>query len=161
MPASPRFAWLHGFSSSPASTKAAFAAGKLAERGIELLRPDLNQPAFFDLTVTRMLGQVEALGGPLALVGSSLGGYLAALFAATKPERVASLVLLAPAFELASRWQERAGAAALAEWRARGFIEVDHFARGRKERLSIAFLDDAAGHPAYPLPRAPTLVIHG
>lgn len=49
-----------------------------------------------------MLAEVESLldrlsARPVVLIGSSLGGCLAALYAAMKPERVERLVLLAPA----------------------------------------------------------------
>src|SRR5476651_1920345 len=73
-----RFVWLHGFGSGPSSSKAAHAHARLAERGIPLEAPDLNQPSFFDLTVTRMLARLDAIyaerPAPLALIGSSLGG---------------------------------------------------------------------------------------
>ncbi len=161
----PRFVWLHGFGSSPASAKAAYVAARLEERGASLERPDLNEPAFFDLTVTRMLERVGRLAdespAPLALVGSSLGGYVAALFAAAHPERVASLALLAPALDLARRWSARMGEAALARWESDGSFELDHHALRRKERLSVRFLHDARLHEAFPLPRAPTLIVQG
>jgi uncharacterized protein len=38
---------------------------------------------------------------------------------------------------------------------------VDHHAWGRKEKLSIGFLDDAARHDPFPLPDAPALVLQG
>jgi len=65
--------YMHGFASSPQSTKAAFLAERLRRHGIELQCPDFNQPDFEHLTVTRMLGQVdEALAalppGPVALI---------------------------------------------------------------------------------------------
>lgn len=41
---------------------------------------------------------------PAVLIGQSLGGLLALWAAAHHPERVAALVLLAPAIELRSRW---------------------------------------------------------
>ena len=70
-----RFVWLHGFASAPTSTKARYMQGRLETRGITLEIPDLNAPAFRDLTVTRMLGQLDELsrGERLVLFGSSLG----------------------------------------------------------------------------------------
>ena len=50
--------YLHGFASSPQSSKATFLARKFAERGIQVIVPDLNEPNFSTLTVTRMLQQV-------------------------------------------------------------------------------------------------------
>jgi pimeloyl-ACP methyl ester carboxylesterase len=161
----PAFLWLHGFASSPASGKGRFAQARLAERGLPLAIPDLNEPSFRELTVGRMLAQVDALaaaaGGRLVLFGSSLGGYTAATWAALHPDRCAALVLLAPAFALHRRWCERMGPGPLAEWRERGTFEFDHWARGRKEPLSIRFLEEAAGREEFPLPLAPTLILQG
>ena len=155
--------WLHGFSSSPDSGKGRFVRDRLAERGARLEIPDLNQPSFRNLTVTRMLGQVDALlrGDPAVLFGSSLGGYTAALWSARNPGKVRALVLLAPAFDLAERWKRRTGETELRRWRETGSALMDHYAWGRKEPLSIGFLDDAGLHEAFPLPDAPTLVLQG
>jgi uncharacterized protein len=158
-----RYLWLHGFSSGPESSKGQFVRGRLAARGKQLEIPDLNQPAFRDLSVTRMLEQIDALLGNerAVLFGSSLGGYTAALWSALRPGRAASLVLLAPAFDLAHRWKERTGADEMRRWRAQGEIMVEHYAWGRKEPLSIGFIDDAGRHDPFPLPDAATLVLQG
>jgi uncharacterized protein len=158
-----RYVWLHGFGSGPDSSKGRFVRERLAEGGKRLEIPDLNQPAFRDLTVTRMLGQLDALlhDGPVALFGSSLGGYTAALWSSLRPGRVRSLILLAPAFDLAARWKQRTPPDDLRRWRERGEALVDHYAWGRKEPLSFAFLEDAASHAPFPLPDASTLVLQG
>ena len=159
-----RYLWLHGFASGPTSSKGQFVRERLRQRGIELAIPDLNEPAFFDLTVTRMLGRVDALAGGserAVLFGSSLGGFTAATWAATRPGRTQALVLLAPAFDLAPRWTARMGAAEVEKWQRSGRFAFDHYARGGKEDLSYAFLADAARYPAFPLPDCPTLVIQG
>jgi len=158
-----RFVWLHGFASGPTSTKAGFVKERLAEKGRILEIPDLNEPAFRDLTVTRMLEQLAKIAKKdrVVLFGSSLGGYTAATFAARHPGQVAAAVLLAPAFDLARRWEERMPEAELKQWRKDGVFAFDHYARGRKEELSIEFLEDAARYEAFPLPSAPTLVLQG
>ena len=53
------YLYLHGFVSSPQSTKATFLADKLAAHQLALNCPDLNLPDFSTLTVTRMIRQVE------------------------------------------------------------------------------------------------------
>jgi uncharacterized protein len=158
-----RFVWLHGFASAPTSTKARYVQERLAGKGRDLEIPDLNEPAFRDLTVTRMLDQVARISGKgrLVLFGSSLGGFTAATYAARHPDQVAAAVLLAPAFDLARRWEERMPAAELRRWRTDGVFPFDHYARGRKEELSIGFLDDASGYEPFPLPAAPTLLLQG
>ncbi|HUE31238.1 MAG TPA: YqiA/YcfP family alpha/beta fold hydrolase, partial [Verrucomicrobiae bacterium] len=94
--------YLHGFASGPGSTKAQFFRARLAEHGVALEIPDLA-PDFTHMTVTGMLATVEAIlaRGPVVLLGSSLGGYLAALAAARRPDHVPGLVLFAPAFGFA------------------------------------------------------------
>jgi len=160
-----RFVWLHGFASGPTSTKARYVGERLAKKGQLLEIPDLNEPAFRDLTVTRMLEQVARIAGQaedrIVLFGSSLGGYTAATYAARHPGQIAATVLLAPAFDLARRWEERMPGAELEKWRNDGVFPFDHHARGRKEELSIGFLEDAARYDPFPLPSAPTLVLQG
>src|SRR5690242_10363457 len=85
--------YLHGFASSSQSTKAAFFRERLAARNVPVTTPDFNEPDFTSLTMTRMLDQlgrqIAAAGdGPIALMGSSLGGTLAILAAARFGERI-------------------------------------------------------------------------
>src|SRR4051812_39534598 len=85
--------YLHGFASSPASTKVRYFADRLREHGLGLACPDFNQPSFRTMTITRMLEQLEgeivrAGDAPVMLIGSSLGGTLAILSAVRFPERV-------------------------------------------------------------------------
>ena len=165
-PVAPRFVWLHGFASSPATSKGQFVRARLAERGIELALPDLNQPSFRSMTVARGLAQVDALAeetgpAPLVLFGSSLGGYTAAAWAAAAREKCAALVLLAPAFALGRRWAEDMGPEKVARWRAEGAFSFEHYAWGRPEPLGKEFLEDAQAREEFPLPTAPTLVLQG
>ena len=51
--------YLHGFASSARSSKATFFARKFRDAGVELQTPDLNQPDFSTLTITRMVEQVR------------------------------------------------------------------------------------------------------
>ena len=154
--------YLHGFASSPASHKAQFFRARLAEAGVALAIPELA-PDFTHMTMSSMLAIVEAglAGDDVVLLGSSLGGYLATLVAARHPERVRGLVLFAPAFGFARRWEERIGAQALARWRARGTAPCFHYGLGRELPLDIALLDDAGTYPEEPDPPAPALVFAG
>jgi pimeloyl-ACP methyl ester carboxylesterase len=159
-----RYLWLHGFASGPTSSKGQFVKERLRERGIELAIPDFNEPAFFGLTVSRMLQRIDALTDGtdgVVLFGSSLGGFTAATWAAMRPGQARALVLLAPAFDLGPRWAARMGDAELSKWRSCGRYAFDHYARGRKEDLSYEFLADAQRYPSFPLPHCPALVIQG
>jgi uncharacterized protein len=157
-----RLAYLHGFASGPSSTKAQFMKARFAAQGRELAVPDLA-PDFTHMTIGSMLRIVDGLldAAPTVLIGSSLGAYVAALAAARRPERVPALVLMAPAFGFADRWQRRIGPVALAAWRRSGTMDLLHYGRNREEPLSIALLDEAVLHPAEPDPTCPTLVLHG
>lgn len=154
--------YLHGFASGPGSTKAQFFRAALAEHGLALEVPDLA-PDFTRQTVTGMLAVVDALldRAPAVLLGSSLGGYLAALAAARRPDRVRGLVLFAPAFGFAQRWPARIGPDALAKWRTDGTMPVWHYGRENYLPLSIDLLDDAARHPEEPDPTCLALVFAG
>jgi len=154
--------YLHGFASGPGSTKAQFFCRRLAERGVSLAVPDLA-PDFTTMTITSQLAIVEPLlaSEPAVLFGSSLGGYIATLAAARRPEQVRGLILLAPAFAFAARWEARIGPSTLARWRATGTAPVFHYGRGREEPLGIGLLDDARRYPDAPDSRCPTLVFAG
>ena len=154
--------YFHGFASGPASTKATLLQTRLAALGHRLAVPDLA-PDFTHQTITNQLAIAAALLGPepAILMGSSLGGYLAALVAARMPERVRALVLLAPAFAFAPRWEAQLGLEVMEHWRHHGVMPVMHYGRERDELLSVELLDDARRYPDEPDPRAPALVIAG
>lgn len=163
----PVFVYLHGFTSSPQSAKAAFFRERLAALGVDLLTPDLNEGegGFAGLTLSRSVDQVRGLlderGADRAvLIGSSLGGYTAALVGHRDP-RIEAMVLLCPAFDLPARWTVWLGEEGLDRWRKERYLEVDHSAWGRKERLGFGLYLDAMGHPPYPPVRQPALVFHG
>jgi uncharacterized protein len=87
--------YLHGFASSARSSKARFFGERLASLGLPLHLPDFNEPDFFSLTTTRMLDQVDAAiaelpPGPVVLIGSSLGAFVAWHSAARRAARAAS-----------------------------------------------------------------------
>ena len=155
-------AYLHGFASGPGSTKAQFFRARYAERGVTLAVPDLA-PDFTNMTIGSMLAIVDPIldAAPTVLFGSSLGGYLAALAAARRPDRVPALVLMAPAFGFAARFEQSVGEVGMAKWRHRGTGRVYHYGRRREEPLSIALLDEARAHQAEPDPPCPALVLHG
>ena len=55
--------YLHGFASSPESTKAQYFGERLAAHGVPLSTPDFNQPDFTTLTMSRMLDRVLPAAG--------------------------------------------------------------------------------------------------
>lgn len=160
--------YLHGFASSPASTKARWFARTLAAHGIEMACPDLNHPAFESLTVTRMIEQAHAAvesapGVPVALIGSSLGAFVALLAAASAPGgTVDRLVLLAPALDFGGNRLRELGGHGIAEWRARGSLTVFHYGDGVAREVGFGLYEDAAAHDALAASvPVPTLVFQG
>ena len=148
-----RLFYLHGFASSSRSSKAAFFREHAAEYGVDLVTPDFNQPDFAGLTISRMVEQVgEAVAAvapdPVALIGSSLGGFVAVQVAARQPARVDRLVLLAPALDFSANRLRDLGDRALDEWRRTDTLNVFHYAYGRMMPVRYALFEDAAQYDA-------------
>jgi pimeloyl-ACP methyl ester carboxylesterase len=160
--ASLRVLYLHGFASGPGSRKARFFASKLHEIGFPIEIPDLVQGRFENLTITGQLLFLEqlALGKPAILIGSSLGGYLAALYAARHPE-IDRLILLAPAFGFYQLWVQELGPERLARWQASGTIPVFHYGEGREMPIGYQLLEDASQFEPFPDVSQPVLILHG
>jgi uncharacterized protein len=156
--------YLHGFASSPHSSKAQFFAQRFAAQGVRFDAPDLNAPDFSTLTVTRMLEQtgaiVAAAAEPVAIIGSSLGGFVAIHAAQRYAARVAWVVLLAPAldFDLAKGTRPSSGGSTsrlselddrgLAAWRSANRLEVFHYGYGRMIPVHYELYLDAARYNA-------------
>jgi pimeloyl-ACP methyl ester carboxylesterase len=157
-----RIVYLHGFASGPQSSKARYFRTLLEGAGASVDTPELADGDFEHLTITGQLAVIDrtARGESVSLIGSSLGGYLAALYAARHPE-VQRLALLAPAFGFAQRWPERLGPAEVAAWRHNGTIEVFHYAENRNRKLGYQLLADGQRFEAYPDFTQPALIFHG
>jgi len=159
--------YLHGFASSPGSSKAARFARELAARQVAFACPDFNEPSFETLTITRMLEQtreeIERASGPVALVGSSLGAFVA-LHAADRDTtgKVVRLILMAPALDFGGNRLRQLGEHGIAEWRERGSIRMFHYAYGEPREIGFALYEDAARYDALALTVVkPTLVFQG
>jgi pimeloyl-ACP methyl ester carboxylesterase len=154
--------YLHGFASGPSSSKARYLWERLEKAGAHVEVPDLAAGDFEHLTITGQLGVVERAeaGRAVVLIGSSLGGYLAALYAARHPE-VTQVVLLAPAFDFARRWSERQGPEKMAEWRRTRSMQVFHYGLNRETALAYDLIEDAARYEPWPDFHQPALIFHG
>ncbi|MGH9656675.1 MAG: YqiA/YcfP family alpha/beta fold hydrolase [Bryobacteraceae bacterium] len=157
-----RIFYLHGFASSPASRKARFFAARLGQEPAPLETPALDQGDFPHLTISGQLALLERLlgGEPAILIGSSLGGYLAALYAARHPE-IERSVLLAPAFNFARLWRDAIGPGGLEAWKREGVISVFHYGQNRQVPLCYSFLEDALRFEPFPEFCQPALLFHG
>jgi uncharacterized protein len=155
--------YLHGFASGPASRKARFFRERLSEIGIEPAVPDLAQGDFENLTIAGQLKVLQdTIGeGEVVLIGSSMGGYLAALYSARHPARVSGLVLLAPAFGFAERWPAVVGETGMKVWLGTGKLPVYHYAEGRMRDLGLAMYEDSRRWEAEPPFTQPAMIFHG
>jgi pimeloyl-ACP methyl ester carboxylesterase len=145
----PTVVWLGGFRSDMTGTKAQALAECALARGRGFLRFDYfahgqSSGDFLSGTITRWRGDVLAVidaltEGPLILVGSSMGGWLACLAALARPDRVAGMVLIAPAADFTETlvWPSLTPA-------ARRAIEED----------GVWYRPSEYGDPPYPFTRA-------
>ena len=162
-----RVLYLHGFASSPHSSKATFFAKKLAAQGVPFDAPDLNEPDFSTLTVSRMLAQagdvIDASGDPAAVIGSSLGGFVAVQAALRHPTRIDRVVLLAPALVFDPSGSSEPGHRSsrddghrvnelgdrdIAAWRSSNRLQVFHYGYGRTMSVQYDLYADAARYNA-------------
>ena len=167
----PQVVYLHGFASSPASSKAVFLEQRLAAHGVSFHCPDLNRPDFSTLTASRMIEQTASListlpKGPVALFGSSLGAFVALQAAerarAETGRPITRLVLLAPALDFGRRPVGDLGEAGMVRWRATGWWELTHYASGEPSRVHYELFRDAQRYDSFAAERpVPTLVLQG
>ncbi len=114
---SPTVVWLGGFHSDMSGTKAEHLAAWARRNHRDFLRFDYfghgaSSGAFAKGTIGRWRDDVLAVlddltTGPVCVVGSSMGGWLALLAAQARPERIADLVLIAPAADFTERLMGR------------------------------------------------------
>ncbi len=157
-----RYAYLHGFGSSPLTKKGVRLAGALAEKGLVLERPDLNRPSFAKLSPRAALDAITEMAGgdTWSIMGSSMGGYLAARWASLHPEQVKKLVLLCPGFELASRWPAIVGPERMARWKREGSLLFPD-GEGRPVPVHYAFYEEGRTLPERPRVTCPARIYHG
>ena len=103
----PTVVWLGGFRSDMTGTKAQALADWAEAKGRDFLRFDYtghgaSSGDFAEGTIGRWRADAlavidELTSGPVVLVGSSMGGWIACLVALARDQRVKSMVLVAPA----------------------------------------------------------------
>jgi len=108
----PTVIWIGGFRSDMEGTKALALDAAARDRGWAFVRYDhfahgLSSGDWRQVTIGRWredaLALIDSLGGPVLLVGSSMGGWVALLAALARPERTAGLVLINPAHDFTER----------------------------------------------------------
>ncbi|MEA5476699.1 YqiA/YcfP family alpha/beta fold hydrolase [Pseudanabaena galeata UHCC 0370] len=159
------YLYLHGFASSPQSTKARYMQQKFAELGLTLHVPDLNLTDFSTVTLSEQLDYLDRTylhnNEPIVVLGSSLGGFLALQLAA-KSLLVQKLILLAPAFGFSHRIAKALGAENVTKWQQDGIREFYHYGLKRNVNLQFQFFVDAQKYSEENLTRSlPMLIFHG
>ena len=156
------FIYLHGFASGPGSNKAKAFKKRFDELGISIHVPDLQQGDFENLTLTGQIELVQGIidknkGKSFALIGSSMGGYLASLIAQTR-ESVQALFLMAPGFNFLNRWRKKLDISKSTD----ELIPVFHYRYNKEVRLNTYLFRDAETWESLPLDRKiPTFIVHG
>lgn len=160
----------HGMESSKESLKLVHLGETLSRAGFAVLRFDFTGAGestgdFDAITCTRQVDDLAAAHGLLkdhgvrrvAIVGSSMGGTTALMYAGAA-EGVAALVTLAAPVDPRELIEQGFPMKERVRWRAQGFIEFD----GR--RLNASFLEEALTidvAAAVARIACPVLVIHG
>jgi pimeloyl-ACP methyl ester carboxylesterase len=109
----PTVVWLGGFASDMSGTKAQAIADWARAEGRDFLRFDyfghgVSGGDFRQGSITRWRSDALAVidqltQGPLVLAGSSMGGWIACLAALSRAERIAGMVLVAPACDFTEK----------------------------------------------------------
>jgi pimeloyl-ACP methyl ester carboxylesterase len=146
--ASPTVVFLPGFRSDMTGDKATALAAFCAARGVGMLRFDYSGHGassgdFLDGTIgtwtADALAVIDTLtAGPLVLVGSSMGGWIALLAAIARPDRVAGMIGIAAAPDFTQRLM----------WEA-----MAPFERATLERDGVLYVPSQYGDPT-PITRA-------
>eukprot|EP00918_Siedleckia_nematoides_P040604 GHVU01088138.1.p1 GENE.GHVU01088138.1~~GHVU01088138.1.p1 ORF type:complete len:530 (-),score=78.91 GHVU01088138.1:1173-2762(-) len=167
-------AYCHGFLSDENSVKGQYFRRSLqgytyGKSGlpveIELL--NLNGgPSCASLTAGTAFASLDACwrhrcepfpGRKMYLIGSSMGGYLAAAYAHRHPERVEAMVLICPAFDLPTAL---AGLADVSKWQQTGSWK---FPRYQAEPVEVPFacFESLRTLERFPSYRCPTTIVMG
>ena len=159
--------YLHGFASSPASSKAMFLKNRFLANGFTFNCPDLNQPDFGTMTVSRMVKEVQAITemlpeGPVVLCGSSLGAFVALHASERVSSRINQLILLAPAFDFGRRPVGDLGEEGMARWKDEGWWTFTHYATMQSQRVHYELFRDATEYDSFGIRSVvPTLIVQG
>lgn len=137
--------------------------------------PDLNVPSFAALSLSaqidlglELINQLNEINdSPLVIVGSSMGGLLAALLEQElrqlrSPTKLQAIVLLAPGFGITKRWPQIIGEQGMQSWRETGFRPFFHYAANKELPLHFAFAKDLEQYKTDNFEiNIPTIVFHG
>lgn len=155
----PGLFWLSGFKSDMTGSKALALDAYGARRGLAVTRFDYSGHGqsggdFAAGTISRWLEEAEAAfattSGPQIVVGSSMGGWLALLLNRAlrrkSANRVAALVLIAPATDMTDLMLAQMPEAARAALDAQGYVERPSDYGAEPYRITRGLIADGATH---------------
>ncbi len=160
------FIYLHGFASGPGSQKACIFRKHFEKAQLSITIPDLQQGDFENMTLTKQISLVQSIidgkpGVDFALIGSSMGAYIAALIAETRKE-IKALYLMAPGFNLLNRWMDNMSWDKDSLSSTPDLIRVFHYSYNREVNLSTNLFRDALNWDSLSLTRnIPIRIVHG
>jgi uncharacterized protein len=160
------FIYLHGFASGPGSQKACIFRKHFENAQLSITIPDLQQGDFENMTLTKQISLVQSIidgkpGVDFALIGSSMGAYIAGLLAETRKE-IKALYLMAPGFNFLNRWMENMGWDKDSLSSTPDLIRVFHYSYNREVNLSTDLFRDAINWDSLLLTRnIPIRIVHG
>lgn len=157
--------YLHGFASSPDSSKSKFLESKLSDTGVKFYSPRCNTPDFGHQLVSRNIKMLDNLISGLTdteiiLAGSSLGGLTASIWAQLNPLRCTGLFLICPAFDLTHYFSILIGEKYMKVWQANGFLPLPDD-QGKDIPVHWEFISDLNNLPQRPAISLPCTIIHG
>lgn|SRR5262249_25559138 len=167
--------YVDGLGSHRGGDKALALADECGRRGLTFFAFDFrghgeSDGSTRDMTASRLLEDLSAVHDfleshghqPLGLVGSSMGAFAAAWFAARHPDAVAGCVLIAPAFRFFDRQWERLSDAQRADWARAGVRRVQN--QWIDLELGYGLMADRTAFSPAELARVwrtPLLILHG
>ena len=160
------FIYLHGFASGPGSQKARIFKIHFEKAHLSITIPDLQQGDFENMTLTKQISLVQNIidgnpGTDVALIGSSMGAYIAVLIAETRKE-VKALYLMAPGFNFLNRWMENMGWDKNSLSSTPDLIQVFHYSYNNEVSLNTNLFRDAVNWDSLLLTRnIPIRIVHG
>ena len=142
-----------GFRSDMEGTKANFLAEKCAQREQAYVRfdysghgassGDFEQGTIGSWTEDTIAILDAITRGPVVIVGSSMGGWIAMLAALARPERVRGIVGIAAAPDFTREiWEDQLDAKARALMQAQGYIDVPSEYSATPYRITKALIED-------------------
>ncbi len=161
-----KFLYLHGFASSPSSNKARAFKEKFDALGIHLEIPSLDGGDFKNLTLSSQMSIINQYvdrypDEKFAVIGSSMGGYLAALAANLRPE-IKTAYLMAPGFNFLNRWKKKWEEGDENNLPSAKNIKVFHYGLNEWCYLDSGLFADAMKWDSVSLDKElPTRIVHG